>query len=375
MNDTMRVAPEVDAFVAQVRARLGDLTEEEREELVGGLAADLGERLAEGEAGPAELGDPAAYAEELRVAAGLGPRWGSHGSRPGLRSSGAALVRGAGELARASKEHELGAHAWALVGALRPAWWVLRAWLVVELLDLMIGPREFLTVVPSLGNQLIGIAVLLVAVVSSALLGTGRLLPQGLGRTRAVRVCVVALNSIGALVALPWVLGSFPTVWDSHELANGSIYRQQVAGDGGQGLRSGAHYIRNVFPYDAEGRPLTGVQLFDQKGRPLGVSPESYYDSYQLGGTRVTTYSWFNGGQRLTNVFPLPVRAQQGPARRAEAWTSRRPPFLPAAPLAVVPPASLPTTTAAPTATPSGAAAGAGPSAPATPDSGKAPGR
>jgi hypothetical protein len=56
MNDTVQTSPAVAAFVAQVRARLGDLTEEEREELLGGLEADLAERLAEGET---ELGDPA----------------------------------------------------------------------------------------------------------------------------------------------------------------------------------------------------------------------------------------------------------------------------------------------------------------------------
>ena len=71
MNDTVQTSPAVAAFVAQVRARLGDLTEEEREELLGGLEADLAERLAEGET---ELGDPAAYAAELRAAAGLEPR-------------------------------------------------------------------------------------------------------------------------------------------------------------------------------------------------------------------------------------------------------------------------------------------------------------
>ena len=71
MNDTVQTSPAVAAFVAQVRARLGDLTEEEREELLGGLEADLAERLAEGEAA---LGDPAAYAAELRAAAGLEAR-------------------------------------------------------------------------------------------------------------------------------------------------------------------------------------------------------------------------------------------------------------------------------------------------------------
>ena len=60
------------AFVAAGPARLADLTPEEREELLGGLEADLSDLLAEG--GPGALGDPDAYAAELRAAAGLAAR-------------------------------------------------------------------------------------------------------------------------------------------------------------------------------------------------------------------------------------------------------------------------------------------------------------
>ncbi|CAN5620112.1 hypothetical protein BH10ACT10_BH10ACT10_28780 [soil metagenome] len=68
-EDTVKLDahPQVAAFVAAVRGRLADLTEEEREELIGGLEADLSERLSEGEA---DLGDPAAYAAELRGGGG-----------------------------------------------------------------------------------------------------------------------------------------------------------------------------------------------------------------------------------------------------------------------------------------------------------------
>ncbi len=44
-------------------------------------------------------------------------------------------------------------------------------------------------------------------------------------------------------------------------------------------------------------------------------------------------------------MFPLPVR-EQGPSRagiESAAWTSTNPPALPEHPLAVVPPAALPT--------------------------------
>ena len=89
----LEARPDVAAFVAAVRARLADLTDEEREELLGGLEADLSERLTEGEA---DLGDPAAYAAELRAAAGLEVRrrrgWGSpHPAKP-IREDVTALL-------------------------------------------------------------------------------------------------------------------------------------------------------------------------------------------------------------------------------------------------------------------------------------------
>jgi hypothetical protein len=132
MNDTVQTSPAVAAFVAQVRARLGDLTEEEREELLGGLEADLAERLAEGET---ELGDPAAYAAELRAAAGLEPRpraWAVR--RPaGPRRPVADHVSELLDAIRSDWERWVArdprvAEAWQVTQAPRPAWWVLRAW-------------------------------------------------------------------------------------------------------------------------------------------------------------------------------------------------------------------------------------------------------
>lgn len=72
MNTTdLRVRPDVAAFVARVRELLADLPEEERLELTEGLEADLSDQVAE--QGGGVLGDPEAYARELRTAAGLEP--------------------------------------------------------------------------------------------------------------------------------------------------------------------------------------------------------------------------------------------------------------------------------------------------------------
>ena len=50
-----------------MREHLADLTEEERDELLDGLEADLSEQLDAGDALP----EPASYAAELRAAAGI----------------------------------------------------------------------------------------------------------------------------------------------------------------------------------------------------------------------------------------------------------------------------------------------------------------
>ena len=57
-------------FIKAVRAELSDLTDEEQRELLDGLEADLVELVAD--QGEGALGDPTEYAEELRLAAGLG---------------------------------------------------------------------------------------------------------------------------------------------------------------------------------------------------------------------------------------------------------------------------------------------------------------
>ena len=37
------------------------------------------------------------------------------------------------------------------------------------------------------------------------------------------------------------------------------------------GMYVDGHWVSNIYPYDAQGRPLVGVQLFDQTGQPLAV--------------------------------------------------------------------------------------------------------
>ena len=107
------------------------------------------------------------------------------------------------------------AEGWAVVQALRPAWWVLRAWVAIQLLDLLMGPVEKPTLLPSLGSQLASVVLLLAAVVGSTLLGLGRLWPRAVAHhPRAARLLLLGLNGF-AVVVLPVVASSFPDAWSS----------------------------------------------------------------------------------------------------------------------------------------------------------------
>ena len=341
MNAT-DIRPEVALFVARVREHLADLTEDERDELLDGLEADLSEQLAEG----GSLPDPTAYAAELRAAAGL--------PAAGRRRLGVP----AGNLLDQAREGWLGwtrhnratSEAWTLVQALRPAWWVLRAWIAVTLLDQMVGPWEFVTLWPTLGSNLVGPVVLVAAIVVSALVGLGRLWPgAGPDRSAAARLVLLGLNVLAVLAPLTFTGdGSQQYFYTPSSSAMAGPPR------GPDVLRHGPDVIRNIYAYDASGQPILGVQLFDQKGRPVEVSPGS---SMGIGRTRQVTCPWVNGGTSLFNVFPLQQRTQQrgsclkdvDPARVSE-------PAFAQPPLGSVPPVSLPDGTqgvSSPTGTPS----------------------
>ncbi len=59
-----------------------------------------------------------------------------------------------------------------------------------------------------------------------------------------------------------------------------------------EGLIFNGRKIRNVYPYDAAGRPLLGAQLVDENGRRLGVDGRSF----EWGSPRAV--SWRNVGPR-----------------------------------------------------------------------------
>lgn len=309
MSESTTVHPEVAAFVAEVRARLLDLGEEQREDLLDGLEADLADQRADG----ADLGDPAAYAAELRAAAGL-PEQPRRRTPPAWRAPRAEDVERLLDTARRQwfaelQRHPAGPRAWEVVAALRPAWWVARAWALVTWVDVWTGPWERVSVVPTLGVPLLGPALLAVAIAVSTLVGLGRLWPgSGPDRPLLPRVAVLVAN-VAALLALWSVatagsayLSSSPTPWAEQ-------WSTTTADPPERGLHVDGRPVRNVFAYDADGRPLEGVQLFAADGRPLSVDPADAVHGPRR-ADRTVGCGWLNGTTRLFNVFPLGQRAQ-----------------------------------------------------------------
>lgn len=341
MNDiiepTIKLArPGVAGFVDQVRARLSDLSEEEREELIGGLEADLSELVAErgSDASAGDLlGDPVRYADELRAAAGFDPSPKKvRRTRKPARETATSWLDDAHERWDRLAEDPRVVPVWEAAVAMRPAWWVLRAWLAVQVLDIATGPWEATTLIPTLYGAVTGGLLLLAAIAVSVQIGRKKLWPgSAISASVLARVLVLGINA-AAIVAIPNVVGDeFPT-----HGGQSSFGRMAVPYKPEPGLMNGSRYVHNVFAYDARGNPITGVQLFDQKGRPLAVNGDF------VGRGHTATYPWLNGSQGLYNVFPLPTRQQRAHGQVDNAWDSENPPVLPAPPLAVVPPVSLP---------------------------------
>jgi hypothetical protein len=254
---TTTLAAEIDAFAAAVRAELSDLGPDELDDLTDGLEADLTERVAD--APEEDLGDAAAYAADLRAAAGYPPRSasahvGSPGALPSLRSASRILRdRWVALVAR----RPLIAGTLEMLVALRPVWWVLRGALVAML------------VLPAFVSGSYGVPwngavwlVTIVAIVLSVQIGRGRWL--GSLRSKAVIKVVNPILVIIAPLVFATAIGavnSMYNAWYFQEEMVTTIYPDGLSYNGAN--------VGNIYAYDAEGNPIDQVQLFDQFGEPL----------------------------------------------------------------------------------------------------------
>ncbi|MBU2694201.1 hypothetical protein [Pimelobacter sp. 30-1] len=332
-DETLVLHPDVTAFVDEVRRHLGDLDDETRDDLLGGLEADLADQLAEGTGAP--LGDPAAYAAELRSAAGLPEPPSPRRLRPDPRRWQALP----GELMDRSRAWFLGyaesprlRPAWDVAVTLRPAWWALRAWVAVSAIDVYAGSFERVSLIPTLGSPLIGLVVLAVAVAVSALIGLGRLWPgSGPDRKAVARLLLLAANVYA--VVLPFAAdfqgrGVIDDTYDSYSIGWNDALRQS-------GVMSSGRPVTDIFAYDAAGKPIDQVQLVDQDGRPISIRlRDAIRDDFTE--RRSVPCPAYNGDTPVTNAFPfarLPLVDGRCTPERAAAGATK-----PTPPLASLPP-------------------------------------
>lgn len=282
---TSAVAPEIVTFAEAVRAALADLPAEEVDDLTEGLEADLAESLAEDLR--RTLPDPVAYAAELRLAAGLPGRPVRTERRPSdvwtdaRRRLSEVIQRNPGLEAVVD-----------FLAVLRPAWWIVRAWLATWLLAAFFGAERYYGFEGSWWPVMLGFAVI------SIQWGRGCWSFRGLREVVAVGNVIAVVALLPALAAAhSWGggSGSYETGFDAGAASGFG------ADGGGAGLFFNGTPLENVYVYDSAGNKLSGVQLFDVDGKPL--VPYRNSEETQVQQTPATLET----GAEAYNVYPLQI--------------------------------------------------------------------
>ena len=324
----------VRAYAIAVRSYLADLPPDLVDELTDGLEADLVAALEDG-AGPVVTGEipigraaavagvppapgppssvidltrrfgPAvAYAAELRTAAGIAPA-GPPRARTGWFRARfvepvTGLVQRWHDALRPFLATPQGQAVVSLAAALRPLWWVLRGWVWSVIVASVFGEAGIGRFIPVSPIGWIWLAALVALSIS---IGRGWAADHRIGH----RVIVAA--SVLALLVAPWATTEMRRLID-YRLAAGedgvetvvyeSVYSDGVVVDGME--------VSNLFVYDAEGNPLTGVQIFDDRGRPVRTTFDEGTQDWHLPGVdepwRFAPVTDVDGRVRW-NVYPL----------------------------------------------------------------------
>ena len=282
---------EIEQYYDRVLAVLDDLAPDVLNDLLEDLPDHLAEVAAEGDGSLIErLGEPEAYAAELRSAAGLEPAETGPASSVGLAER---LQHAAETVGR------LDVRVGALVGyprlrdlvrAAQPGWWVLRGWLVATVLAHQQNNLTLRTVlVPRPGgNALLGIVFVLAGVVASVWFGR-RSLTFGLWPRR-----------IFAAAGLIFALWSAAVL--STDVSNSGY---AYAGDGYSGTP--ADNAQDVYVYDRSGHLVPGARLYDQDGTALDLGNGYCSDGTTSDFVNASQYSY-----PLCPSDPGPFRAGPG---------------------------------------------------------------
>jgi len=312
------VTAEVEQYCASVRDALADLAPDVRDDLLEDLADHLMEVAAEGEGSLADrLGEPSSYAAELRSAAGLDVPEAA-GEHAGLQDRILVTVRRAGA-AGAQADSRLGRvlgypKASQLIRALAPGWWVLRGWIVAQL---VCAHRDGgWSYIPTVGNSaLLGAAITVALIAVSVVLG--RRTPHFADWPRRIAYAAsLAVAVWGAVVLAPYLRETNYTI-------------QSVPA--GADMYGGG--VSDLYVYDQSGNLVPSARIYDQNGNPLQIGVPDCTDGGRGAGSTPIDPST---GEPLTNDWSYPLCPDQTG------------PFQPPGP--VQPGASTPSNAASPTA-------------------------
>ena len=265
---TTPTAERIRAFADAVRAELADLPVDELDDLVDGLIGDLTDQ-AQDNGGDIDLGDPAAYAQELRGAAGFPERELVATPRPPWPRRLAAAAR---DLLSRVRAHRTGAAVVDLLIALRPVWWVLRGVMASMVLLMLVGLGPLAPYgTGGLAPQVLSWILLLTLVLVSVQWGRGRWLPPAPLRR------VTTVVSVIAVLAIPFAWGVLTGLAQARTAES---VEQVLPG----GLRLDGVQVDNLFVYDSEGALVDGAQIYTGRGTPLDLYGEQ---SPGLGSVRL----------------------------------------------------------------------------------------
>lgn len=304
---TQAVTSDVAQYATTVREHLADLTAEQVEDLTEDLELDLQDaldderRVGHGRTLAELLGAPERYATDLRTAAGLDAPAAPRARRP-VRDALAWPVRRTRELGRRTLA-TLRQHAWwapveSFAVSLRPVWWVARAWVVYVLLVALVGGYQW---VPRTAWAWLLLAT---AVVASVQWGRG-----AWTTSRRARWLPVVANAVAVVAVLP-VLSTLQddvrtARWYPTSDAGTVVEYRETAVDG---VVVDGMQVSNLFVYDAEGNPLSDVQIFDDRGRPVRTTFDDGTGYWRLPGV-VEPWQFVGAtaadGRTQWNVYPL----------------------------------------------------------------------
>jgi hypothetical protein len=311
---TTATTAEVEEYYERVRAALGFLAPDVRDELLEDLPGHLAEVSAEGDGSLAErLGTPEAYADELRAAAGLDEPVATAVSGTSSERLGA-LARRFVELAE-----RFDVQAGKLIGyprlrdlikAAQPGWWVVRGWLVAQL---VVRGRDEYTLrsmlIPRIGGSLlIGVVFTLALIAGSIWLGR-----------RSLRFAAWPRRVVGAISVLV-------ALWAGAVLAGHVGLVNYVYTESGS-YTSPYDSVSDIHVYDKDGNLVPDARLFDQNGNPVNVGSSYCVDGNPAPGAGNGAWTF-----PLCPSDPGPFQAGPGAVASPGASATGQPGVVPVTP-------------------------------------------